>query len=577
MLPTKRPGVLAVRAVNQYRRRDVLPYLALRYYLANVAARSDDWVNDVVINTILSRSDPTYVALKHYKDESPDGRIEHRTMHLPDATESLAEAALLAECSRAPHVFGPSHGAVSYRLCQGADRTGMFEHYVNSLAARQHSIERACRSGRDYVVVNTDIRRFYPSICTSVALSIWDRACERARLEPKARAIGQRFLEWHALVGDNKMLTGPMFSHLIGNLVLADIDESAFKNSRVAYCRYVDDISFIGLRDDVLSARKELEGRLADSGFELHPADSAKHIEVTATEWLTSRNDFGQSQNEVSWASFVGSLKRFLLREPAQREELAAAFRSEGFRIPLLDYEGAIREATFLERLRELAARPWFRGAYHRITISSLLEHARVLRDRLAAEFTELLDGIDGTNQFQRKRRVPKLRYRAGRLVYLASRDDLACISRSSAACPELRVHSRVCAAVASGDIDPVIPMGANVAQVAAQAMRADARHARMASSAMESATESSIAVFLINGVHIDVRNGLNDTEMIRFATEGSNSALMKSESGWIRSTASLHGLGESARHAEMIDSAFDMDERLTMDALDQLHVSGSL
>ena len=34
-----RPGILAVRAVNQYRRRDVLPYLGLRYYLYNNAAR----------------------------------------------------------------------------------------------------------------------------------------------------------------------------------------------------------------------------------------------------------------------------------------------------------------------------------------------------------------------------------------------------------------------------------------------------------------------------------------------------------------------------------------------------------
>ncbi len=33
MIRRQRPGVLAVRAVNQYRSRDVLTYLALRYYL----------------------------------------------------------------------------------------------------------------------------------------------------------------------------------------------------------------------------------------------------------------------------------------------------------------------------------------------------------------------------------------------------------------------------------------------------------------------------------------------------------------------------------------------------------------
>ena len=34
-------GLLAIRATNQYRRRDVLAYLGLRYYLDNSAARSD--------------------------------------------------------------------------------------------------------------------------------------------------------------------------------------------------------------------------------------------------------------------------------------------------------------------------------------------------------------------------------------------------------------------------------------------------------------------------------------------------------------------------------------------------------
>jgi hypothetical protein len=40
-----RPGILAVRAVNQYRRREVFAYLGLRYYLENTAARSDTWIN----------------------------------------------------------------------------------------------------------------------------------------------------------------------------------------------------------------------------------------------------------------------------------------------------------------------------------------------------------------------------------------------------------------------------------------------------------------------------------------------------------------------------------------------------
>ncbi|MFM2320377.1 MAG: hypothetical protein RLZZ215_2998, partial [Pseudomonadota bacterium] len=38
---------LAIKALNQYRQRDVLPYLALRYYLSSSAGRQNRWIEDV--------------------------------------------------------------------------------------------------------------------------------------------------------------------------------------------------------------------------------------------------------------------------------------------------------------------------------------------------------------------------------------------------------------------------------------------------------------------------------------------------------------------------------------------------
>lgn len=100
-----RPGILPVRAVNQYRRRDVLPYLALRYYLANTAARSDHWVRHAAIRLFLTRSFRAYFCGFHFKDIDPQGKIDHRCVFLPGANEALAEAALLAECSALPDIY----------------------------------------------------------------------------------------------------------------------------------------------------------------------------------------------------------------------------------------------------------------------------------------------------------------------------------------------------------------------------------------------------------------------------------------------------------------------------------------
>jgi len=37
-------SILAIKALNQYRKRDVIPYLGLRYYLDNTSARRDRWI-----------------------------------------------------------------------------------------------------------------------------------------------------------------------------------------------------------------------------------------------------------------------------------------------------------------------------------------------------------------------------------------------------------------------------------------------------------------------------------------------------------------------------------------------------
>lgn len=54
-----RPELLAVRAVNQYRRRDVIAYLGLRYYFANTCAITDKWAKDISSHLVLTKTSPT--------------------------------------------------------------------------------------------------------------------------------------------------------------------------------------------------------------------------------------------------------------------------------------------------------------------------------------------------------------------------------------------------------------------------------------------------------------------------------------------------------------------------------------
>lgn len=124
-----RPGVLAVRAVNQYRRRDVLPYLGLRYYLENTASRTDEWAKRVAIDLVLARNNTPCLRVFHFKEATETGRVEHRAIYLPGANEALSEAALLDECANQPHVFRNPLCVFSYHLNHGKDRSGIYRHY----------------------------------------------------------------------------------------------------------------------------------------------------------------------------------------------------------------------------------------------------------------------------------------------------------------------------------------------------------------------------------------------------------------------------------------------------------------
>ncbi len=65
--------ILAVRSVNQYRRRDVFAYLGLRYYLDNLAARKDVWAQDAATSLLKTRSQVGYFESQHFnRVYSPD-------------------------------------------------------------------------------------------------------------------------------------------------------------------------------------------------------------------------------------------------------------------------------------------------------------------------------------------------------------------------------------------------------------------------------------------------------------------------------------------------------------------------
>lgn len=572
-----RPGKLSVRALNQYRRRDVIAYLGLRYYLHNSSARSDQWIKRVAPQLVMSRQGAAYFRVNHFKEHDL-GKVKHRPLFLPGANEALSETALLDECAKLAK-FGNHKSVFSYPLALADSRYGTFDHYSHGLRARHEGIAAACGEVPSGVVRYLDLKRFYPSIKVDVAIRVWKYFSEEAGLSSEFRDLGERLILDHGSVDrsdeQNALLTGPMFSHLLANLVLREFDEEMAEKLPGRYFRYVDDITIVGESKAVADSIEHIRRRLGDMGFKLHGDGYPKNFEVAVGAWLKGRDDFKQTKREFSWMALIGGLKDFLLLNPAERNSIQTAFRAEGFRIPVIDYSAAVHERDGLERIRNHIGKAWRRHQMRGISANTLIAHAVGLRQQCEADLNKFL-GQKSVSGFDRKRLIPRLRYLSGQVAYLASAKSLLNIAQGMAAYHEMDLQAGVLKAVGTEKLDEVLPLGTNAAQAAAQPLRAAGSKCTIGAGPLDEASEQSLAVFMLNGVNIDNPNKSASSELIGFAAGGANAGMMKSADPFVRELACLHGISENARHPAMLESIFDEDERLAMDTVEQLQESTS-
>lgn len=565
-----RPQVLALRAANQYRTRDIMAYLGLRYYFANQCARRDRWAQDVSSHLVMSRSSSTYFQSLHFKEFRSDGVVGYRSIFVPGPNESFAEAALLAECSR--HDAFRSPGFVfSYRLAEGEDTQGVYKPYFMGLQERQQQIASACKAGAGQVVRYTDIKRFYPNISGELAIRAWLKACDAAQMTALFRDLGVKLLAHHARVCENAahgkgLLTGPMFSHLIANLVLRDVDEAmstAFPNR---YFRYVDDVVLVGAPAEVATGRAQLAAMLSELGLDLHDADAGKDFELAAGDWLTGEADFSGNDSQ-GWMSFARDLKQFLISQTSSRANLAKRFSEEGFRIPLPDYSVEVSDARYQDRFFDQLQRyPWLlRKIFRQATPSTLLLSARILRAQFIERLLHILEAGSDLEGYARKRAIPKIRYFAGRLLYLAKSEDLPLIAKRLRQYPELAMLAEILHAVGTRDITRLLSMGSNAAQSAAQPLKLTPGAITCQIESWGLAERQGLAILRANGISV---TGPVDDELNRFALWNEyGHELMKSDDSFIQEMSCLHGVSEHPRHPGILETALDRGEDLAFDA----------
>jgi hypothetical protein len=564
---------LAVKALNQYRKRDIFSYLGLRYYLESSAGRECRWIKDICTRLATNIQHSSYLKTHHFKDYS-DGQFVHRNIYLPSPNEVLAETALISEMSKY-ETFQPKPYVYSYRFAEEDDKTGVFQPYFNGFKERQKHIADACWKLDEGVVLYTDIKKFYPSINAKSALDTWNRLCEESGIDIKFKNLGLEILKKHnkVSVSDDTgkgILTGPIFSHVIANLLLDAIDVKMYEVTNGNYCRYVDDVVLIGKHDEVTKWRSTLESLYDELGLDLHDGD--KDFTVSIANWLEGENDFEKSFG-IEWISLIGDLKRFLLANPKKITELKVAFKENNIRIPIIDYSNAVKESTYLQRFQDWRGQyKWATKAVKKLNITSLLEQAKKCEVNFKIKIDDILSIHTEKTPYEEKRTTPKLRYLSGRLLYLMDDESLCILAAKLSKYPELYFIEKVMDAVATRNVSEVMKMGVDATHVASQLLRVNNEKVTIGEAIENSPVfEQSLSILDINGVEHDFAG--ESTKLSLLAKADNIRELMNSEDGFIKEFACLHGALPS-RHQQTLDISFDRDEELALDVLNQLQQS---
>jgi len=123
------------------------------------------------------------------------------------------------------------------------------------------------KHGAKGYVLKMDVRGYYPNMRHDVA-----KECFARRLDPEVYARAAVILD--GFPGDVGFNPGSQIIQIAGISVLNDIDHYVKERLRMKhYIRYMDDMLVIGSdRSALEQVRGEIAGKLADIGFELHPA-----------------------------------------------------------------------------------------------------------------------------------------------------------------------------------------------------------------------------------------------------------------------------------------------------------------
>lgn len=573
MLPMKTDS-LALKAINQSRGSNIFSYLGLRYYLDNFCSRKNIWAKEVATHLVRTRDNASYLETHNFKNFSKDNHYQYRTLFHPGPNESLAETALIVECSNYKE-FLPESYVYSYRMSPAEDTAGIFEYYYNGYQCRQNDILNCCLSINPEALLITDIVDFYPSLDVTYVKEIWKTTCQHTSISQQFIELGLKIINDYSSRSfihskRNSILVGPLFSHLLANLSITHIDKQMNKITNGKYWRYVDDIVIAGSRKEINEWRYILSESLSKLNLRLHDLGSKKDFQVKSCDWISCHANLEENTHKP-WMFLIDKIKSYIFYNNYDNTDLTESFAKLNMRFPLPKYSAAVAEKNYIDRvaLNLSKYKKWFCKKFLNTTINDIELAAIYARDYYSAKIEDLLAlDIKNLPPLLQKKSISQLKFYCAKILVIGNESSLQTLSDRLPDFNDLLILKEIIKALLSKDISIITSLGALATQATAQLFSTNYPEATC-NTKPSPIINLSIAIVQAYGVKVNSPFFYNDT-ICKFSKGEDMLSLMNCDNHFIKEISSLHGL-ESIRHPETIKSAFSTDEDIKIDIVDKI------
>jgi hypothetical protein len=320
---------VVLRALNSYDQISPITGLGIKCIMDQMQNQTNDKLLSAILKRKLEVS--TSLIVREFKTlkEIIDGNYKYRSMISPSPFSALMEAFCFYELSTT-NKLNVQNSVYSYRMPhQGKKSPRNFEYYYKNYIDMNYKISDCLQKSKGDAVVIIDLKSFYKSIDTNIAL------------EGLEDALPYKLIKGTFLKFKSGLPIGLDLSHVVAQNFLSNFDIEMQKLYGKKYFRYVDDISIVCHakdKDTVVSNVK----RFLPVGVSVN---DEKYDVVAKLDWIAHTKQFEERKTLDNFSTMIHLY--FMFNSDMDVESVQKKLLEYGYSVPLEKVKKRVETKTF--------------------------------------------------------------------------------------------------------------------------------------------------------------------------------------------------------------------------------------